>query len=169
MLSVRVAAPVFNTAGTLGIITLLLPKTVGLNRSPPTLPSRSRPSLCWSFMAVVVASVNRPSRLRPSLRSLFWKRSRPGTSPPPSMFSSITDGVPERITASLLVRESPKSSLVMASVEALLPSTSSWLPAMYKPTEPSSALIEVVCTYWLSSLINWSRRSSKSLGSCPVP
>ena len=52
---------------------------------------------------------------------------------------------------------------------AVLPSTSGWLPAMNRPTEPSSAGICVVWMYWLSSRMSWSRLSSRSLGTWPLP
>ena len=141
------------------------------NRSLPGRPSSVRPRFCWSFMVMPMAMAMRPSRLRPSVRSLLLKRSRPETEPPPRTFSSIsTGGAPVRLKNSLIW---PLAGNWVASsmdrLEAVVPSTSGWLPATNRPTVPSSAGICVVCTYWLMSRMIWSRWSSRSLGLWPLP
>src|SRR5256885_11419012 len=56
-----------------------------LNRLLPLCPDSVRPRLFCSFSESPMASAMRPSRLRPSVRSLPWNCSRPAISPPPSM------------------------------------------------------------------------------------
>ena len=53
------------------LLGMALPRLMGANRLPPTWPSSVRPRrFCW-FMDSLMATAMRPSRLRPSARSLF--------------------------------------------------------------------------------------------------
>src|SRR5574337_731169 len=118
-----------------------------------------------------MASAMRPSRLRPSARSLLAKRSRPATSPPPSMPSSSSTGAAPGRLKNRRVWPLPGNSCDSPTDTAVaaLPSTSAWLPPTNTPSVPSSAGICVVWTYRLSSRISWSRLSSRSLGAWPLP
>ena len=71
--------------------------------------------------------------------------------------------------ADLQLRRDRRRRRTATSGVALPPSTSFWPPPRKTPTVPSSAASVVTCTNCDSSPIAWSRWSSRSLGSWPVP